>query len=158
MKTLTSFINEHIFEALRIKSGTKFTSKYKISINELLTIMGQILNLDFEKSDKLFIDALKDFCNDCVTDISNIEIHTDFKGMSVDYMGKIEKDKNDINVIKKGSSSYDTILIKFYDDKKNIESIKFNEDRNPLEENLDINKKLKMFCYDSIEGGLIFIA
>lgn len=154
MKTLTSFINE----ALRIKHGTKFTTNYKISINELFDIMGQVLNLDFTKSDKIFIEALKDFCNECVSDYSAIEIHTDFKGRETDYMGKVEKNGNDINVIKKGSSNYDTLLTKFYDDTKDVEGVNFNEDSNPLEENLDINRKLKMFCYDSIEGSLIFIA
>lgn len=154
MKTLTLFINE----ALRIKHGTKFTTNYKISINELFDIMGQILSLDFTKSDKLFIEALKDFCNECVSNYTDIEIHTDFKGKGTDYMGKIEKNGNDINVIKKGSSKYDTILTKFYDNTKDVEGVKFNEFNNPLDENLDINKKLKMFCYDSIEGSLIFIA
>lgn len=154
MKTLTSFINE----ALRIKHGTKFTTNYKISINELLEIMGQVLYIDFTKSDKLFIEALKDFCNECVSDYSTIEIHTDFKRRGSDYMGKVEKNGNDINVIKKGSSKYDTLLTKLYDDLKDVEGVKFNEDNNPLDENLDINKKLKMFCYDSIEGSLIFVA
>ena len=151
-------LNNYIIEALKLGKGTRINNDDIFNIDDMLNLFSEVIGVNYKNADKKFIDALNDFCEDCITDINKIEIHTEFNGLKDDYKATVKKHNPKIEIKQCGNSNAEKLLNEFFDNTEDSKPVNFNENHNPLDEFLAINKTSKMFTYSSIEGGFIFVA